>query len=135
MRPRRPGLERGVEIQFKMRVEHQVVMRNPRHMNLVVAFGVNLAKGIFIQEIVADHQPLFRASVDLSLVYAERAGSPALLYFLIAVMWLLVATARCCLRGPAASRMWKPSPPEGLSYRRIPSREVEEQDFRVLDTG
>jgi hypothetical protein len=25
--------------------------------------------------------------------------------------------------------------PEGLSYRRIPSREVEEQDFGVLDTG
>jgi hypothetical protein len=49
-------------------------------------------------------------------------------------MWLLVATARCCLRVPAASRL-ETLTPEKMSYRRIPSREVEEQNFRVLDTG
>src|SRR6266480_6108967 len=57
MRPRRPGFERGVEINLKPGVQRQVFVPHARDVNLVVTLGVYFSKVVLVQEIVADHQP------------------------------------------------------------------------------
>src|SRR6266566_2630674 len=57
MRPRRPGFERGVEINLKPGVQRHVFVPHTRDVNLVVTLGVYFSKVVLVQEIVADHQP------------------------------------------------------------------------------
>src|SRR5215813_351103 len=58
VRASRPGRKGSVEVEIEPRIEHKVVVCNPGHVNLMVAFSVDLAEVVFVQEVVADDEPL-----------------------------------------------------------------------------
>src|SRR2546421_10409191 len=58
VRPRSGG-EGGVEVELEPRIERQAVARHLGHVNLVVAFRVNLSGVVLVEEVVGDDQALF----------------------------------------------------------------------------
>jgi len=61
---RGPGWEGGVEVEIELGIKDQIILHDVGHMDLVIAFGVDLAEVIFVQEVIADHQAL--------LIFGER---------------------------------------------------------------
>lgn len=49
----------SVEIQIELRIEVHIILCDFCNVNLVIAFGVDFSKVVFIQEIVAYNQTLF----------------------------------------------------------------------------
>ena len=62
VRPGRAGSKRGVEIQLEATIQDQIVFGDPSHVDFVVAFRVDLAAIVLVQEVVADDQALFIGS-------------------------------------------------------------------------
>src|SRR5262245_16282075 len=57
MRPGRTGLERGVEIEIKTRIENEPVPEDARHVHLSVAVTMHLAEVVLVEEIVRHDEP------------------------------------------------------------------------------
>ena len=56
MWPRRSRRKCRIEIELKSRIQHQIAFQHARHVNLVIAFRVNFARAVFIQEVVCNYQ-------------------------------------------------------------------------------
>src|SRR5215471_8611273 len=50
--------ECGIEIQIKVRIDHQVAWRDPSDVHLMISFGVDLAEIVLVQEVVRYYQSL-----------------------------------------------------------------------------
>src|SRR6516225_1753030 len=48
--------EGGVEVELKPRIKHHTGVGYFRNVNLVISFGVNLAKGVFIEKVIRDDE-------------------------------------------------------------------------------
>ena len=51
----RASLERRIEVQLESRVFFEAVVRNLENVDFVIAFEMDDAGGIFIQEVICDH--------------------------------------------------------------------------------
>ena len=58
MRPRRPCRKRGVEVQIEAPVEREAVPEHPDDPDAVIPLEVDLAEIVFVEEVVADDEPL-----------------------------------------------------------------------------
>jgi hypothetical protein len=58
MRTRRSCWEGGVEIQVKTRIQLEMIFEDSDYMHLVVAFKVDFAEVILIQEVIRNDQAL-----------------------------------------------------------------------------
>ena len=59
-----PGRERAIEVEVEVGIENQIILGHLGDMNIVVAFGVDLAEVVFVEEVIANNQTLF--------VFSER---------------------------------------------------------------
>jgi hypothetical protein len=77
VRPGWAGCKRGVEIQTKVLIQDQVIFGDASHVDFVVAFRVDFAETVLVQEVIADDQALFVRSesdvVRLPNVVPRRA--------------------------------------------------------------
>ena len=66
MRAGGAGGKDGVEVELKARIQDEVVLGDAGDVDSVVTFGVHLPEGVFVEEVIADHQaPFIRAELDV----------------------------------------------------------------------
>ena len=59
MRSRRACGNTRVKVEVESRIEHEIVRRNLRDVDFMVAFGMDFSEIVFVQEVVSDDQPFF----------------------------------------------------------------------------
>jgi len=58
VRPRRSGCERVVEVDVEAAVELQAMLEHLDHAHVVIAFEMDLAEVVLVEEVIADDQAL-----------------------------------------------------------------------------
>ena len=104
------GGESCVEIELEPRIEFQAIVLHSGHVDSVVALGVHVAEVVFVEEVVADHQPLLiprqrDVMRPRALTQVERLNQARLLRIFYALRSARISALKKYLTGDDMSEM------------------------------